>query len=209
MCTKSDYTAESTDLRGANSNDAHIEYKSAHMPPGVVVICGVEVNDNTEDVRSPNQGITESQFCIYVLRSLKVAILTRATVKSHSTIYTGQVHIFTIPGCLDYRDLPAPISTIQNVTIGQCYNAADTEILASVFASIRAWTLGTLPAEVSCETKAYFDTDCGDAASVTDNRQMGKCFNTVDNPAVTKGSVGQSFRIECCEGDGKGSCVFD
>ncbi|KAH6479135.1 hypothetical protein HBI56_226920 [Parastagonospora nodorum] len=209
MCTKSDYTAESTDLRGANSNDAHIEYKSAHMPPGVVVICGVEVNDNTEDVRSPNQGITESQFCIYVLRSLKVAILTRATVKSHSTIYTGQVHIFTIPGCLDYRDLPAPISTIQNVTIGQCYNAADTEILASVFTSIRAWTLGTLPAEVSCETKAYFDTDCGDAASVTDNRQMGKCFNTVDNPAVTKGSVGQSFRIECCEGDGKGSCVFD
>ncbi|KAH4895351.1 hypothetical protein HBI80_221260 [Parastagonospora nodorum] len=134
---------------------------------------------------------------------------TLATVKSHSTIYTGQVHIFTIPGCLDYRDLPAPISTIQNVTIGQCYNAADTEILASVFASIRAWTLGTLPAEVSCETKAYFDTDCGDAASVTDNRQMGKCFNTVDNPAVTKGSVGQSFRIECCEGDGKGSCVFD
>lgn len=95
------------------------------------------------------------------------------------------------------------------MTIGQCYNAADTEILASVFTSIRAWTLGTLPSEASCETKAYFDTDCGDAASVSDNRQMGKCFNTVDNPAVTKGSVGQSFRIECCEGDGKGSCVFD
>ncbi|KAH3903801.1 hypothetical protein HBH56_244920 [Parastagonospora nodorum] len=41
------------------------------------------------------------------------------------------------------------------------------------------------------------------------DQSMGKCFNTVDNPAVTKGSVGQSFRIECCEGDGKGSCVFD
>jgi len=123
--------------------------------------------------------------------------------------YTGQVHIFTLPGCLDYRDSPAPISTIHNVTIGQCYSAGDTEILASVFTSIRAWALGTLPAEASCETKVYFDTDCGDSASVSDNRQMGQCFNVVDNPAVTKGSAGQSFRIECCEGDGKGSCVFD
>jgi hypothetical protein len=81
--------------------------RGAHTPPGVVVISGVEVNDNTEDVRSPNQGITESQFYKYVLRSLKVASEAWKCHHGKYFVLLNPLHLAFVRGTSSRKEIPS------------------------------------------------------------------------------------------------------
>lgn len=152
-----------------------------------------------------------------LLIGLASPLTAAPTLDVRQTNATHKITVFVMDDCLKTfpPDPDAPtVFKEQDVKYGQCYDAVDSNWFFSGFLSAESVALaGSFqpPAadNVICETRVYFQPNCGGDPALTDN-YSGKCVNARLNvPDQLAIMAGRSIRVDCCKGaaDGK-RCLY-